>query len=126
MIIRQEQIQFIKFCIIGCINTSINFVIFYSLVLLGTNYRLAGLGGFLVGAIISFIFNRKYTFSKENKNGSYFAKFLVVQIACAILHLSTITLFVNYIYNDVNVAQVLGISITTVVNFLCQRIWVFR
>ena len=61
--------QFIKFAIVGCSNTIINLVVYYSLMYLGVHYLIAYTCGFLVSVSNAFYWNNKYVFrNKQEKS----------------------------------------------------------
>ena len=118
--------QFIKFIIIGCKSTLINY--FFYLVLYQTTYNilLASIFGYFAGNLNSYIFGKKWVFKNAKiKNNFIFIKFLMVYLFGAYLF-SSIT---NYLYMkgiDHRLAWLIGIIFCTLNNFLGSKYIVFK
>ena len=118
--------QFIKFIIIGCKSTLINY--FFYLVLYQTTYNilLASIFGYFAGNLNSYIFGKKWVFKNAKiKNNFIFIKFFMVYLFGAYLF-SSIT---NYLYMkgiDHRLAWLIGIIFCTLNNFLGSKYIVFK
>jgi putative flippase GtrA len=117
---------FIKFCLIGVINTLINYSVFILFLLfLNINYIVAGIIGFITAALFAFFLNRRWSFRNTENNSRGFTIYLLLQICCFIIHL-----LVQYIsINVFQVSQVYSpfpaIFITLFVNYNVCRNYVF-
>ncbi|GKU80194.1 GtrA family protein [Paenibacillus sp. L3-i20] len=67
---RKWLIQFIKFSLIGVLNTTIDFLVFMLLVGLNVHYAGAQAGAYLAGMTNSYIMNSTITFRAERKDDS--------------------------------------------------------
>ena len=80
---------FLRFILIGILNTSINywvyFILFYKCHIY---FMLAGVIGFLSGGISGFIMNKTWTFKSEASIMNEGLKYFLVQCFCLVLHLS--------------------------------------
>ena len=118
--------QFIKFIIIGCKSTLINFLFYVILYQTTNNILFASVSGYLVGNINSYIFGKKWVFKDlETKNNFTYIKFLIVYLFGAYL-LSSVT---NYLFIkgiDHRLAWLIGISFCTINNFLGSKYIVFK
>ena len=118
--------QFIKFIIIGCKSTLINY--FFYLILYQTTYNilLASIFGYFAGNINSYIFGKKWVFKNAKiKNNFIFIKFLMVYLFGAYIF-SSIT---NYLFMkgiDHRLAWLIGIIFCTLNNFLGSKYIVFK
>ena len=63
-LVRKNHKIFIKFCIVGLINTFIHYFLAVSLIKSGYSFFLANLGGFSCALINSFYLNAIFTFNK--------------------------------------------------------------
>ena len=77
--IRKNHKIFIKFCIVGLINTFIHYFLAVSLIKSGYSFFLANLGGFSCALINSFYLNAIFTFNKPI-NFNAFQRFLLLSI----------------------------------------------
>ena len=118
--------QFIKFIIIGCKSTLINYCLYFILYKTTYNIILASTSAYLVGNVNSFIFGKKWVFkSSAIKNNFIFIKFLMVYLFGGYLF-SAITNYLSIKGIDHRLSWLIGISICTVNNFLASKYIVFK
>ena len=118
--------QFIKFIIIGCKSTLINYCLYFILYKTTYNIILASISAYLAGNVNSFIFGKKWVFKNSAiKNNFIFIKFLMVYLFGGYLF-SSITNYLSINGIDHRLAWVIGISICTVNNFLGSKYIVFK
>ena len=118
--------QFIKFIIIGCKSTLINYCLYFILYKTTYNIILASASAYLAGNVNSFIFGKKWVFKNSAiKNNFIFIKFLMVYFFGGYLF-SAITNYLSIKGIDHRVAWLIGISICAVNNFLGSKYIVFK
>ena len=118
--------QFIKFIIIGCKSTLINYCLYFILYKTTYNIILASTSAYLVGNVNSFIFGKKWVFKNSViKNNFIYIKFLMVYLFGGYLF-SAITNYLSIKGIDHRVAWLIGISICAVNNFLGSKYIVFK
>ena len=118
--------QFIKFIIIGCKSTLINYCLYFILYKTTYNIILASTSAYLVGNVNSFIFGKKWVFKNSAiKNNFIFIKFLMVYLFGGYLF-SAITNYLSIKGIDHRLSWLIGISICTVNNFLGSKYIVFK
>jgi len=84
----QRQIQFLKFIIVGIINTLVTLVvIFTAKSLLGINPYISNALGYVAGLTNSFIWNKAWVFHSDGRTGSEAMKFLLGFCICYSLQL---------------------------------------
>jgi putative flippase GtrA len=120
--------QFVKFGIVGVVNTAVQFVVFY---LLFRQLHLpmmvsSGLG-YMAGVINSYLINRVWTFEvKEKKKAGEFMRFVAVNIVSMGVNLGALKLLVVYGGLLPELAQAFAIAASLVVNFAGNKWWTFR
>jgi len=83
--------------------------------------------GYLVGVINSFLLNRKWTFNITGEGaGSEFVKFSVVNLVSFGVNLLALQSFVSFAGIIPEIAQILAICCTLVINFAGNKWWTFR
>ena len=118
--------QFIKFIIIGCKSTLINYCLYFILYKTTYNIILASSSAYLAGNVNSFIFGKKWVFKNSViKNNFIYIKFLMVYLFGGYLF-SAITNYLSIKGIDHRVAWLIGISICAVNNFLGSKYIVFK
>jgi putative flippase GtrA len=118
--------SFVKFCIVGVINTFLNYLIFlYLLLYLELDYKICGVCGFCIGGLVSFILNRRFTFKNKNFSFPQLSKFIFSQLLCVVIHTCILITCVAILNINSIIGQFFGLVVTTFVNFLFQKLWVF-
>ena len=119
--------QFVRFCLVGALNTTINFGV-YSILLhvAGLWYLLAGAIGFLSGAFSGFFLNRAWTFNRADlPTQATLIRYLAVQLFSLACHTTTQFLVTTQMGVSDTWSQLYGIGVSTIVNFLASRRFVF-
>lgn len=121
------MLQFIKFALVGILNSAIQYLVFlllYSLV--GTQYLLASVIGYVAGMTNSYILNRRWTFGSRNQQLlTELGKFVVVNLVALSANLGLLFLLVSTGVMVPQWAQVLAITGSTLVNFVLNKVWTF-
>jgi putative flippase GtrA len=119
--------QFIKFAIVGVLNSAIQYLVFWLLYsLAGTQYLLASIIGYIAGMINSYILNRKWTFGSRNqKLLAELSRFVAVNLISLGVNLGLLFLLVSTGVMAPQWAQLLAIAGSTLVNFVLNKVWTF-
>ena len=137
---KETIFQFIKYALVGCLNTGITlFVIFVCKSLLDLNPYIANVLGYVAGLINSFLWNKTWVFKSKNGYSKEAIKFAVgfgvcYSIQLLVVFLLSSTTFVNCQWNlfDIftisgyGVATLIGNIIYTIANFGYNRIITFK
>jgi putative flippase GtrA len=130
----QKYRQLITFCLIGGMNTAVDFAV-YSLVLIlsGTQGAIplfiAQAAGLAAGVANSFLMNRAFTFRQESragKAGGQLARFLVVSAAALLFRQGALWLLTEYGNVNEFLAMIPVMPLTMAVNFFGFKMFVFK
>ncbi|EJR73155.1 hypothetical protein IK7_05827 [Bacillus cereus VD156] len=118
--------KFLKFSLIGILNTFITIISYIALVKVGINYLTANCFAYLIGVINSYYWNKNWVFEFKNKEISLFLKFLIVNII--VLTFNTINLFilVDKLFINKFISQLVSISVGMIMNFFLNKLWTFN
>lgn len=120
--------QFIKFGLVGVMNTMIDYTIYAALFyVVHVHYLLANIISFSVAVSNSYILNRRWTFRSDHPAWrTEAAKFIVVNIIG--LGLSEILLFlqVDHLHISKLLAKLFAIVVVLFWNYVGTRFWAFR
>lgn len=124
---KQSLIEFIKFSIVGVINTIVDFGVFSLLITNGSPILLSQIISYACGMVNSFMMNRSWTF-KENKRNEYSepVKYLIANITTLSLMSGLLLLFVDQFQFPVLIAKVVCTGVGMAINFLSSKFWVFQ
>ena len=123
----EEFIKFIKFIVVGLINTIFQLGIYYFLLFAGVNYNISYAFSFIFSVLFSYVFNNKIVFKVDNLNSkssllkiyiSYGSTFLLGQI---MLYLGVEKLGISD-----KIMPIINIILTTPINFLLNKYFVFK
>ena len=118
--------QFFLFCMNGVVNTLVNFTVFIiALKVFVLPALIAGGLGFFSGALVGYTLNRRFTFKSTVKYSKGAALYFSVQLFCLTIHLSVMYFCINVSLLTPIVAQIVGIAVTTFLNFFLVRLLVF-
>ncbi|MBE6318661.1 MAG: GtrA family protein [Bacteroidales bacterium] len=137
---KQTAIQFIKYILVGCLNTAITLgVIFLCKSLLNVNPYVSNALGYIAGLINSFIWNKNWVFKSQKGYSREAIKFAVGFGICYGLQLLVVFLLNSNDFGDrqwelgtiftisgYGVATLLGNVVYTLVNFIYNRMVTFK
>jgi putative flippase GtrA len=117
--------QLVRFGIVGCSNTLLGWCAYALLVWVGVQVLLASGIAWTLGALNSYVHNRRWTFRSRGRQAPELVRFGAVQ--CAGLALDVVLL--HTLTRDAGVgelvAQALVYPATTVATFILSRQWAF-
>ena len=119
-------IQFFKFIIVGLINSSFNYLLFYvCLIYLNFHYIISGTLGFILGALIGYQLNRSWSFNSKINYKKGLRTYLFIQLFCLLIHNITLISVIEYLQIKDVFSQLAGIIVTTLINFYLIKKFVF-
>jgi putative flippase GtrA len=123
---RSLLVQVQRFSLVGVLNTLVDFLVFAGLVRLGLHYLASQAAAYACGLACSFLLNRSWTFGHQGKDRLLLPRFLAVNLcAWGVLELGLL-LFVGKAGLPALLGKVLATPFSLTVNFLGNRLWVFR
>jgi len=122
--LRQPAVmQFIRFGLIGAVNTSISYGIYALLLYMGLNYALANLGSLILGIGVSFFSQGRFVFG--NAAIDRLPRFILLWGSLYLVNIGLIALFMRFGINAY-LGGALALVPITLFSFVCQRYLVFR
>ena len=118
--------KFIKFAIVGFGNLFISLVTYYLLVFFSINYQIANIGGFITGSLNGYIWNKLWVFKENKQNIISIIKFYSTYLATWLFSAALLYIWIEIIGISDKIAPVINIFITTPINYLLNKYWVFN
>jgi putative flippase GtrA len=119
--------QFIKFNLVGLLNTALDFALFSLLTWIGVYYILAQCVSYGVGMLNSYTLNKYWTFAQKGRlEPKQAIRFLVLNLGSLLLSLLLLMLLKDSWGIAIVEAKLLTTVITTLVNYAGNKLWVFR
>lgn len=112
--------------IIGCLSSSLDFLIYTILIHIGIYYLIANCISVLAGITTSFTLNRQYNFKVKDSTVRRFSIFLAVGV-CGML-LSNIILYVcvDILVVDILLSKILSIIFVVILQFIINKYITFK
>jgi putative flippase GtrA len=121
--------ELIKFCIVGALGVSANYLIFFILYhFLHVYYLVSSALGFIIPALMSFFLNKKFTFKINDNHGlkTRILKYYLSAIISASLGLLLLRFSVEVLHINVYISNIFAIGLSTIVNFTGNKFFVFK
>jgi putative flippase GtrA len=120
---RLWSIPFLRFLVVGAVNTVVGYSIFAVCILLNFHYAIATALSVFMGTLFNFKVQSIVVF--KNKNNWLIFRFFLVSVIYYLLNTGLLKLFIIYNFNKL-VAQAIIILPLAIVSFLLMRKFVFR
>jgi len=121
--------EFIKFSIVGIVNTFVNLLVLFILTeFFGVYYLISAVFAFLAAVTNSFILNKIWTFNYKLKNNLHikYTQFLIVSVIAFFVNLWILYFFTEYLHFYYLLSQIIGIVCNLIINFLGNKLWTFK
>ena len=117
--------EFIKFNIVGVVNTFFGFSVVFTLMFCGVTPELSNAIGYASGAVVSFILNMKFTFYRYRKTRMTFFWFFGILCFAYILNMVVLLFMLNVAKVNEYASQVVAGVTYTVTSFLIMKNTIF-
>lgn len=130
-------IQFIKFGLVGVMNTAVDFLVYALLTWIGMQYLVAQVFSYSAGTMNSYVVNKLWTFGGKDAAGTEnrkagtvdkgeFARFVLVNIGTLLLSIALLYVLKTGFGLHPLLAKIGVTAVTVVVNYIGSKLWVFR
>lgn len=117
--------QMARFIFVGVFNNVSLYLVYLYVTFLGVDHKYAMSGVYLIGVLMGFAFNRKWTFQHNGHISVVFLKYVLLYLFGYIINLLALFVMVDILYYPHQIVQlVLSISLAFMF-FVLQRVWVF-
>ncbi len=119
--------RFITYCLIGCINTIVDFLVFTLFSTVGLlSADICQALGYLAGVACSFLLNRSVTFKKDSTTSLFaqIVRFIFINAVSLVAGMLAINLLVNSGMNRY-IAKIAVTILVAIINYLGYKIFVF-
>ena len=121
------MVKLIKFSAVGALGTLAHYSVLVFLVqLLSVNVLAASSTGAIVGALVNYFLNYKWTFNSNKRHSEAMAKFFAVAAVGFVMNGLFMALFTEALAMYYLIAQVMTTGIVLFWNFLANHYWTFH
>lgn len=82
--------------------------------------------GYLVGGLVNYYLNYKFTFQSGKRHQETMVKFFTIAFVGLMLNTSLMKFFTYYFYWHYIISQLIVTSLVTIWNFTCNKFWTFK
>ena len=118
--------QFVRFCLVGSVGTAVHYSALVAIAHFQGKPMIGSVVGFVMGAMVNYVLNYRYTFKSVKPYSETLAKFFTT--ACVGLVLNTLIMGLLFGLLDVHyfVSQLLATAGVVFWNFTVNLGWTFR
>lgn len=118
--------QIFRFGIFGLVSNGLLYLLYLSLTAVNVGHKTAMTLVFSVGALQTFVFNKRWTFDHQGFVKLSFSKYLCAYCFCFFINLLGLSLFVDFLGYPHEIIQGVMVFFVGIMLFVLQRYWVFR
>lgn len=119
--------QFIRFILVGIVNTGFGYgIIFTCMYLAELSPELSNVIGYMIALVASYFFHRGYTFRSKQKRKAEFIRFIFVFLVAYFANLATLIILVRVVDLHAGLSQVITGVVYVGVSYLLNKFYVFR
>lgn len=117
----------VRFVLVGVANTVVGYLtIMFLYYGLGAPLVPANVGGYLIGALLSYTLNKKFTFASARPHTEALPRFGLTVVVCFLLNLMVLNVGLTVFLLPVPLSQALAICAYTIAFYFASRFLVFR
>lgn len=118
---------FVKFGVVGVVNTVLSLAIYYVCIAINDSWYLIGtVLGYIISSILGYFLNKLMVFKRPDiKHSKSLPRYYVVYASALLLSVLLIGLWINGLHISSWVAPILTLCFTVPYNFILSRLWVF-
>jgi putative flippase GtrA len=126
----EQHEKFLRFLMVGCINTGVDFAVFSVLYsFFDLNKLLCQVFGYSVGLVNSFIMNKVWTFEDQNTGCSIVnqsARFISVNLVSLGISLIALGILNDRLQINLYISKLIITGIAQGINYFGYKLWVFN
>lgn len=118
--------RFIRYAGVGAVGTAAHYVVLVALVEgAGATPVPAAIAGSIVGALVNYVLNRKYTFASRRAHRTALPRFLAIAGSGVLLNAAVVAGLLAVTSVHYLTAQVIATGVVLVAGFVANRRWTF-
>lgn len=117
--------QFVRYATIGVLSNALLYGGYLLLTMSGIGHKTAMSLVYLAGILITFSFNRHWTFSYEGRTGGALFRYFSAYVTGYFFNLSALWILTDFAGFPHQAVQAVLIFLTAALIFLLQKVWVF-
>ena len=112
--------------IAGVLTTLVNFIVYYTMLFIGIEYKISNTAAFIISVIFAFIVNKKYVFLSDKSYIKEFIKFSLGRVFTYVLDIGTMIVLIEVFSVSEYMAKLWTNILVMVSNYLISKFWTFK
>ena len=121
----KRSLEFMRFCLVGAVNTGVDFMVFTVLSNMGVLLLVAQCVSYTCGVLNSFLLNRTWTFRGRGQSSGQLIRFLALNFGTLTITYGLLVYFHNHLVWSILVSKLLATGVSLVLNFTGSRLLIF-
>lgn len=121
----KRSTEFMKFCLVGAVNTGVDFTVFAVLSNLGVLLLVAQCVSYSCGVLNSFLLNRTWTFKRHGQSHGQLIRFVALNLGTLTITYGLLVYFHNSLAWPLLVCKLLATAASLGTNYVGSRLWIF-
>jgi putative flippase GtrA len=118
---------FVRFLLVGLANTAVGYgVILIFQYVFSAGYMVSNACGYAIGALVSYFFNKSFTFKNTRAHGDALPRFLLAVTSAYLINLAALKIAISLLQLPAAIAQGAAILAYTVCFYVISKHFVFR
>jgi len=118
--------QFLRFALVGTVATMTT----YSVLIVGVenlhmNAVTASIAGYMLGMIVNYVLNYRYTFSSVQRHHVVLPRFVLVMVMGMLINAGVMYSGINWLGIHYMLAQLAAVAVVFMLSFTANRLWTF-
>jgi putative flippase GtrA len=119
--------QFVKYLLVGVLNTAIGYaIIFLCMYAFGFSAVISNVVGYALGMTTSYMLNQSFTFRGAVPGRGTVARFVMVSVIAYFANLGMLIFLINIFGVHEGLSQLLAGAVYVITSFLINKFYVFR
>lgn len=118
-------LEFMRFCLVGAVNTGVDFTVFTVLSNMGVLLLVAQCVSYTCGVLNSFLLNRTWTFRRHGQSTGQLIRFLALNLGTLTITYGLLVYFHNSLAWPLLVCKLLATGASLGINYIGSRLWIF-
>lgn len=121
----KQSTEFMRFCLVGAVNTGVDFAVFTVLSSMGVLMLVAQCVSYTCGILNSFFMNRTWTFKGHGQSTGQMIRFLVLNLGTLTITYGLLIYFQNSLALPLLVSKLFATGASLGINYVGNRLWIF-
>jgi putative flippase GtrA len=121
----KRSLEFIRFCMVGAVNTGVDFTVFAVLSNMRVQLLVAQCVSYTCGVLNSFLLNRTWTFRGSGRSSGQLIRFVALNLCTLSITYGLLVYFHQSLAWPLLLCKLVATGASVVINYAGSRLWIF-